>query len=176
MALTFGTKMTNVKKEVSNSNFLRFTVGNQNFAVPLLCVKEVIAAPEITRVPKSLPHFLGVTNLRGQIISVIDFRIKLSIEPNSHSEKTVIICHLDSFSNIGIMVDSVDAVIHPKSDEISPAPHIQSDTSNDYIIGVYRNEAKLVLMINIEKMLGESDLNEIKGQITNITNDAKVAA
>lgn len=69
----------NTDKTESLEKFLGFSLGTEEYAIPLLSVKEVIALPEITPVPFSPPHFLGIINLRGQIISVMDLRKKFAL-------------------------------------------------------------------------------------------------
>lgn len=141
-----------------SQRYLSFSLGEEEYAIPLLVVREVIAPPEITPIPFTPPHFLGIMNLRGQVISVIDFRVKLGIKPGSGQETAVIICQLSSIC-LGIIVDSINQVISPSPGEISDKPEIQSSRSSDYITHVFRKPDALVLLIDISKALGVEDLN-----------------
>lgn len=140
----------------TSSRYLSFSLGEEQFAIPLLDVKEVIAMPEITPVPSTPTYFLGIMNLRGQIISVLDLRQKLGIKNNQQSETTVIICDFQSFS-VGVVVDSVNSVFAAHEEEISTKIDIQGSKASEYISGVYRKEKTLVLILNIAKSLNLED-------------------
>ncbi len=144
------------KSDGTNDRYLCFSLGQEEYAIPLLSVKEVIALPEITPVPQSAPYFLGIMNLRGQVISVIDLRTKLSIKPSDSSETSVIICDLNP-NSIGVVVDSINSVINPAPNSISEKPEIQTQKNNDYIQGVYREKDKLILLLEIAKTLSVGD-------------------
>ncbi len=138
------------------ARYLCFLLGEESYAIPLLSVKEVIAPPEITPVPQTPAYFLGIMNLRGQIISVMDLRSKLGIKPAVSSETSIIICDLIS-SSIGIVVDSIDSVLSPNREALSTKPEIQSQRNTDYIEGVFRHGDQLVLLIDIVKTLSLGD-------------------
>ena len=89
---------SNTKGKTGGERFLCFSLGAEEYAIPLLVVREVIAMPEYTPVPYTPPYFLGIMNLRGQVISVMDLRQKLGLKPRSDAETTVIICDLNGIS------------------------------------------------------------------------------
>jgi purine-binding chemotaxis protein CheW len=138
--------------------FLCFSLGPEEYAVKLMTVKEVIAKPEVTYVPQSPSYFLGIMNLRGQVISVIDLRTKLGVKPNESAENAVIIFDIKD-AIIGVVVDSVNAVLAPDPNEISDKPEIHGSNKHNYIEGVYRWNDQLVLFLNIAKALGVEDIN-----------------
>lgn len=148
---------------ITNNRFLGFSLGEEEFGIPLLNVREVIGLPEITPVPQSPKHFLGIMNLRGQVISIIDLRQKLGITPKKSAETAVVICDLGTTS-LGVVVDSVNQVISPQTEEISDKPEIQNSKANAFITGVYRNEKekKLVLFLDVAKTLDMNDLAAMK--------------
>ena len=139
-----------------DQRYLTFSLGPESYGIPLLSVREVIAVPEITPMPFTPSYFLGLMNLRGQVISVIDLRTKLGIKSLTATENAVIICELQS-GHLGILVDSVDAVLTPAADEISTPPDVTGSLSMDCVFGVYRHETKLILLIDIEKTLSGED-------------------
>lgn len=138
------------------NRFLNFTLGEEEFAIPLLSVKEVIAVPETTPIPHTPPHFLGIMNLRGQVISVIDLRKKFSMTAKSNEETSVIILDLKS-QFLGVVVDSVNSVLPIKNSEILEKPMIESSKSTEYITGVFRKNDHLVLLLDIFKTLSQED-------------------
>ncbi len=145
---------------MTQNRYLSFSLGAEEYAVPLLVVKEVIALPEITPIPFSAPHVLGIMNLRGQVISVVDLRTRLGIKPQSGAETGVIICDLGA-TTLGVVVDSINSVVSPKPDELSDKPEVTSKNS-EYIEQVFRRGKDLVLLINIARALGVQELAPIK--------------
>jgi purine-binding chemotaxis protein CheW len=138
--------------------FLCFSLGEEEFAVPLLKVREVIAMPELTAVPFAPSYFLGVMNLRGQVITVMDLRNRLGIKTAGATDASVVICDLGG-GVVGVTVDSVNSVIHPKLNEIAERPDVSGQVKTmEYVLGVYRKEHKLVLLLDIAKALGVADL------------------
>lgn len=149
------------KQDGRGDRFLSFTLGKEEYAIPLLVVKQVIAIPDITSIPSTPPHYLGIINLRGQVISVIDFRAKLGIKADLGEENAIIICDLSPFC-LGVLVDSINSVVAPKGDEISEKPPIQSNIGTDYITSVFRRGKQLVLLLDISKALDSEDLRSIE--------------
>lgn len=136
--------------------FLGFSLGEEDYGIPLLKVREVIGVPEITPVPQSPKHFLGIMNLRGQVISIIDLRTKLAITPRKAAETAVVICDIGG-AHLGIVVDSVNQVYSPTKEGITEKPEIQNSKANGYVTGVYRFEKKLVLLLDIARTLDMDD-------------------
>lgn len=158
-------KIQNSVEETSENSlaerYLCFTLGQEEFAIPLLSVREVIAIPEITPVPQTPPHFLGIMNLRGQVISVMDMRAKLGIKASGTAETSVVICDI-SPNPVGVVVDSINAVVKPLPSEMSEKPEVQSSRNTEYIEGVFRQKNKLVLILNISKTLNVGDQQAIQ--------------
>jgi purine-binding chemotaxis protein CheW len=142
--------------------FLEFSLGEEDYAIPLLSVREVISVPETTPIPKAPSHFLGIMNLRGQVISVVDMRTKLKIKAReNNSEESVIIVDLDGM-NLGIVVDSINKVLAFSLKEINEVPEIETQVNAEYIYGVYRKEGSLTVLLNVAKVLDIKDVNAIK--------------
>jgi purine-binding chemotaxis protein CheW len=150
-----------LRKENDANRYISFSLGSEEYAIPLLDVREVIAVPETTPVPFTPPHFLGIMNLRGQVISVIDLRIKLGIKPTPSTETAVIICDIGS-THLGVLVDSINSVISPQDDQLSGKPEIESQKSTEYISAIYKKSERLVLIINLRKALSTEDRKAIQ--------------
>ncbi len=148
--------------------FLEFTLGNEDYAIPLLSVREVISVPETTPIPKAPTHFLGIMNLRGQVISVVDLRTKLKIKcKENNSEESVIIVDINGM-NLGIVVDSINKVLAFTDEEVNEVPEIETQVNAEYIQGVYRKENSLTVLLDVAKVL---DLKDRK-----IVGNGKIAA
>ncbi|MDD4974847.1 MAG: chemotaxis protein CheW [Bacteriovorax sp.] len=154
------TKMKRTNAELSR--FIEFSLGKEDYAIPLLMVREVISVPDTTPIPKSPPHFLGIMNLRGQVISVVDLRKKLKVEAKQDKEEAVIIVDIGGM-NIGVVVDSINKVLAFSSDEVSEMPEVENQVNTNYIFGVYRKENSLTVLLDIAKVLDLKDIEAING-------------
>ena len=143
--------------------FLEFSLGTEDYAIPLLSVREVISVPETTPIPKAPPNFLGIMNLRGQVISVVDLRTKLKIKAKEENqEESVIIVDINGM-NLGIVVDSINKVLAFNTNEINEVPEIDTQVNADYIQGVYRKEDTLTVLLDVAKVLDLSDMKALSG-------------
>lgn len=152
------------KKAVDEKRYLVFTLVNEQYAVPLLQVKEVLGLTDTTPVPYTPSHFRGIMNLRGQVISIIDLRLKFKMGKSDFGPETAIIILDMAPLYLGVIVDSVDSVLGLTEEEISPSPDVETNVKTDYIEGVARKDKKLILLLNIEKTLNVEDLKALKVQ------------
>lgn len=153
-----------VKSKTESQRFLTFALGQESYAVPLAKVREVIALGEITKVPNTPPHFKGIMNLRGQVISVVDLRVKFKMKDISTTpESAIIILDLNPLC-LGIIIDSVEAVLPVNEENMSPPPDIETGINTDYIKGIARVDKRLLLILDIEKTLSVEDLVAMKNQ------------
>lgn len=142
------------------SRFIEFSLGAEDYAIPLLMVREVISVPDTTPIPKSPPHFLGIMNLRGQVISVVDLRKKLKVEARQDKEEAVIIVDIGGM-NIGVVVDSINKVLAFSSEDVSIMPEVEHQVNTHFIFGVYKKENSLTVLLDIAKVLDLKDLEAI---------------
>lgn len=149
---------------INTNRYLCLNLGLEEFAVPLLAVKEVIGLPETTPIPQAPSHFSGIMNLRGKIISVMDLRVKLGIKPTASDETTVIILDLGDY-NLGVVVDKVNSVQVLTDDMVADKPHIDGGKSHDYITGVFRKDEHLILLLDISKALSVEDRSTVQKQM-----------
>ncbi len=146
--------------------YLEFNLGEEKFAIPLLTVKEVIAVPETTNVPFTPEYYLGIMNLRGQVLSVIDLRKRMKIsEQESTTETAVIIVDLE-YTQLGVVVDSINRVIAIDNEDFSPPPEIESNPSTEFVTGCYKSDKNLVLFLDVDKILDHKDKELIQNPTT----------
>ena len=149
---------------IDNSRYLCFNLGKEEFAIPLLSIKEVIGLPDVTPIPQAPAYFMGIMNLRGQVISVMDLRLKMNIKPTQSDETSVIILDLGD-SQLGVAVDQVNSVQLLNAEDVSEKPVVDSTKNHDYILGVLRKEDKLVLLLDVARALSVEDKSTLKKQI-----------
>ena len=140
--------------------FIEFSLGKEDYAIPLLMVREVISVPDTTPIPKSPTHFLGIMNLRGQVISVVDLRKKLKVDAKQDKEEAVIIVDIGGM-NIGVVVDSINKVLAFSQEEVSVMPEVENQINTQYIFGVYKKEHSLTVLLDIAKVLDLKDMEAI---------------
>jgi len=129
-----------------------FVIGDEEYAVPILAIQEIIKPFSWTRVPQVPKYVLGVFNLRGAVIPLIDLRAKFGIPTKKHSEETrfIVMRHGDDVA--GFVIDRLTMAIRIKKQNIGPAP----DTVNgdDTIIdGVGKQEDKIITILKVNKLL-----------------------
>jgi purine-binding chemotaxis protein CheW len=161
MAIQDKVKSHNLSED---NRYLVFSLGAEQFAIPLLKVKEVIAALETRPVPHSPPHFKGLMDLRGLVISVIDLRVKMKIAKKESGAETSIIILDHATEPVGVIVDSVDHVANLEPNEISAPPTVHGGTYSDFITGVSSKDKKMILILDIMASLGAEELKLIKKQ------------
>lgn len=154
-----GEEASSLPTELRNdrSRYIVFTLGTERFALPLLSVREVIAPPEITPIPFSPHYFLGIMNRRGQVISVLDLRLKLQLKTEKNPENAIVIVDLGSLL-LGMWVDSVDFVLTPTPEQTHQPPSGQGVSSGRLKIErVFRHEEGLILAVEPLGILSKED-------------------
>lgn len=152
------------KEKGREDRHLIFCLGAEEYSVPLLKVKEVIEIPDITPMPHTPPYYLGIMNLRGQVISIIDLNMKLKgVRQELGKKNAVIILDFDSFC-LGIAVNTVNRVLAISHEEIRARPMIESTENIEYIEGVVHRDKKMILILNVHKALNIQDLKLIENQ------------
>jgi purine-binding chemotaxis protein CheW len=136
----------------SQQRYLCFNLGAEQFSIPLLTAKEVIGMPAVTPFPQAPDSFLGITNLRGKIISILDLRLKLSLPQKKTRETAVIVLDLEDYF-LGVVVDQVNSVQQLSNEDIEESPGGVKVKNSEFVSGVFRKEDQLVLLLDIEKCL-----------------------
>lgn len=153
---TNGETKAGANNNTNSNRYICFNLGNQEYGVPLLSIKEVLGLPEVTPIPQCPNYFLGIMNLRGKVISVMDLRTKIGLKTQNNSETSVMILDLGE-QLLGVVVDKVNAVITINGKDITEAPKMEETKATDYIENVYRHNEQLILLISIAKALSIED-------------------
>ena len=145
------TASTNASTELQ---LVTFEVGNEEFAIDILTVREINRLMELTRVPQSPPDVEGVINLRGRIIPVIDLRRRFGLGEAKRDDKTCIVVVEVNKRVLGFLVDCVHEVLRISSDIVDQAPPMACGLRSDYVAGVAKLSDRLIILLDIEKLLG----------------------
>jgi purine-binding chemotaxis protein CheW len=151
-----------MQNETLAGQYLTFMLKNQIYGVPISLVKEINRVTDITSVPQAPDYVAGVINLRGKIVPTIDLRRKFGMEPTEHTRSTCIIVLESQQGPVGVIVDSVSAVIDLTDSQIEPPPILGKDESSNYLIGMGKLENQVVILINILKSLKDGVFEHTK--------------
>jgi purine-binding chemotaxis protein CheW len=140
-----------------------FTLDKEEYCVPVMQVREIVPHTQPTRIPHT-PHFIeGVINLRGTITSVLDLRKRFGLGDASHNEDTRIIVVDLAEESLGFLVDSVSEVLRLPSTTFEPPPPQVVSVDTTFIQGVGKVGERLLILLDLEKVLSHSELAELKG-------------
>ena len=139
-----------------------FTLGDEEFGVDILKVQEINRVIEITKIPKS-PEFVdGVVNLRGKVIPVISLRKRFGLPEKEDDKSTRIVVVEIGGKIVGFMVDSVSEVLRIPASTIEPPPPLVAGIDAEYIEGVGKLEDRLLILLDLDKILSSSEFNQLK--------------
>lgn len=133
--------------------FLTFTLGAENYGVDILKVQEIRGYDTVTRIPDAPTYMLGVINLRGTVVPVVDLRMKFNLGSVEYNALTVMIVLNVGHRVVGVVVDGVSDVVALTADQINPAPELGSSVDTRYLIGIGTVEEQLLLLVDIEKLM-----------------------
>jgi purine-binding chemotaxis protein CheW len=134
-------------------HLISFGLDREEYGIKVGQVREVIRVTEITRVPQSPPHVRGVTNLRGRILPVVEIRTRLGLEPGVVTQRSRIIVVEVHDRVLGILVDAVLQVAKVPLDTVTPPPDEVVSPQTDYINGVAHWSGRLIILLELEKVL-----------------------
>jgi len=145
--------------------FLTFLVNQENFAISILDVKEIIEISSVTRVPMTPAYIHGVINLRGNVVPVIDLSARLGHDRTEISKRSCIILVeielADSSQLIGMLVDEVKEILEIPSENIQAAPDFGTDIRTDFIQAMGRVDDDFIILLAINRVLSIEELSQL---------------
>ncbi|MCO5381876.1 MAG: chemotaxis protein CheW [Methanosarcina barkeri] len=154
----------NSKFSQENLHLVAFELSGEEFGVDIMQVSEVIPVPRITRIPQAPECIKGLINLRGKILVVIDLnkRLGFSSKETDNLSRIIIVEIRDIV--IGMLVNSVKEVIRLPLSSIEPTPEmIKSKINAEYLNGVGKTGNRLLILLNLARVLGEEEIEEFNG-------------
>ena len=139
--------------EGGTRQLVAFTLGEEEYGIPITLVQEIIRFAPPRPIPGSSVHVEGVINLRGRIIPVIDLKDRFDIQSDAEDTKIVIV-ELDE-TTVGVIVDEVKEVITINTSDTEPAPTGVASASSEYIDSVAKLEGRLLVILNLSQLFGE---------------------
>ncbi len=154
-------------EELQTTQYLTFTLADEVFAVDVARVREILEMPSITKVPQVPDFMLGVINLRGCVVPVIDLRQKFGMQETAQTVNTCIIVVEVAMDGenivLGSLADSVQEVIEMEPSQIEAAPHIGTNLKTNFIKGMGKHDGRFVMILDIDKVFSSDELSAVQG-------------
>lgn len=154
----------NQAAQVSNDSVMQcvtFRLEDEMYGINVMQVQEVLRVTEIAPVPGAPDYVLGIINLRGNVVTVVDTRERLGLGSKEVDESTrIVIIEADKLV-VGILVDAVAEVVDLRTSEIESAPSVGNDESSKYIQGVASRDGDLLILVDLNKLLNDEEWAEL---------------
>ncbi len=139
------------------NRYLLFEVGKELYGTPLLDVREVVEFQEPKFMPNMVSHFVGVINIRGSIVGVIDLRKRFGEKADSNTKTAMLVSDTPQ-GTIAAIVDRVDSVISIEQSMIDEKPPVITSVKQEYLTGVAKAKDRLVTIVELQRILGDENL------------------
>lgn len=143
--------------------WVTFRLEDETYGINVMQVQEVLRYSEIAPVPGAPSYVLGIINLRGNVVTVIDTRSRFGLPSADITDNTRIVVIEAENQVVGILVDAVAEVVYLKQSEIETTPNVGNDESAKFIQGVCHKNDELLILVDLEKMLNDDEWSEIQG-------------
>lgn len=144
------------------NEFLTFRLGKEEYGVEILKVQEIRGYDVVTHIANAPEFIKGVINLRGIIVPIVDMRIKFRLDKADYDQFTVVIILNVLGRVVGIVVDAVSDVISLSAEQMRPAPEFGVTINAEYIMGLGTVEERMLILIDIEKLMTSSDMGLVE--------------
>ncbi len=153
----------NKKQAEDTQRWVSFRMGRELYAVNVMCVREVLTLMEFAKVAGAPPFVLGIVNLRGNVVTVIDTHKRFNLPPEPVSDETRVVIIESDKTTIGMLVDEVRDVVDVPQNLIQPPPQLQGEAANQYIGGLVHLNDKIYILVDVEKLLQDARVEEEEG-------------
>jgi len=155
--------MGNVRQEQEiGGKFLTFFLEDEEYGIEILKVQEIIGMMSVTPVPRTPSFVRGVINLRGNVMPIIDLRLKFGMPAIAQTEETCIIVVRAQGVEMGIIVDKVSEVLDIATEEIDPVPSFGATVDTAYILGIGKAAGNVKLLLHIDKVLSTDEVVDLR--------------
>jgi purine-binding chemotaxis protein CheW len=138
-----------------------FQLEKETYGINVMQVQEILRYSEIAAVPGAPDYVLGIINLRGNVVTVIDTRSRFGLMPADITDNSRIVIIEAEKQVIGILVDSVAEVVYLKKSEMEVAPHVGTEESSQFIQGVTNRDDGLLILVDLNKLLSDDEWDEL---------------
>lgn len=150
-----------IDEDSQKNRYLTFRLGSESYGIEIRHVTEIIVMQEITRVPDLPESMIGVINLRGHVITVMDMRKRFRLDARPYDDRTCIIVVDIQGLSIGLVVDTVSEVLYLPEEQVDPPPRTHSGVRIGYILGMGKVDTQVKVLLDIEKILHEDEVKRL---------------
>jgi purine-binding chemotaxis protein CheW len=147
---------------------LTFNLAGEEYGVDILAVREIRGWSRVTRIPQTPEHLLGVLNLRGAIVPIMDLRLRFGLERESYGDNTVVIIVALGERLFGIVVDAVSDVIDIDPASVKPVPDMGAVVDTRYLKGLATHVERMVMLLDVEKLMRPEDVETLDAALPTI--------
>ncbi len=162
-----------------NNKYLTFLLGEEDYGISIVEVKEIIGIMQITHIPKMAEYVKGVINLRGKIIPVVDLRIKFGLEEREYDDRTCIIVgevlSEEGVRLIGFIVDEVSEVLDILPQNMEKISEYASEQSQEFLKGLGKVNDKVVMLLDCGSIFGDDDKAKMEAESQLIEQELELA-
>ncbi len=154
---------------------LTFSLAGEEYGVDILSVREIRGWSRVTRIPQTPAYLLGVLNLRGAIVPVMDLRLRFGMEREAYDDSTVVIIVAVAERLFGIVVDAVSDVADIDPAAIKPVPDMGAIVDTRYLKGLATHVERMVMLLDVEKLMRPEDVETLDAALSRV-QEVEVAA
>ncbi|WP_028117893.1 chemotaxis protein CheW [Ferrimonas senticii] len=155
------TVVSNTDKQGEVLQWVTFKLEQEIYGINVMQVREVLRYSDIAPVPGAPRYVLGIINLRGNVVTVIDTRARFGLAPGEITDSSRIVIIEADEQVVGMLVDAVAEVVYLNSAEIDAAPRVSNDDNARFIHGVCHRDEQLLILVDLEKLLSNDEWTEI---------------
>lgn len=141
--------------------WVTFRLDNETYGINVMQVQEVLRYTEIAPVPGAPPYVLGIINLRGNVVTVIDTRLRFGLSQTQTNDQTRIVIIETENQVVGILVDAVAEVVYLRQSEIETTPNVGNEETAKFIQGVCHKNEELLILVDLEKMMSDEEWSDL---------------
>ena len=168
--------MNNHKQEAAATvQQLTFSLAGEEYGVDILAVREIRGWSRVTRIPQASAYMLGVLNLRGAIVPVLDLRLRFGLEREGYGDNTVMIVVAVAERLFGIVVDAVSDVVDIDLAAVKPVPDMRAIVDTRYLKGLATHVERMVMLLDVEKLMRPEDVETLDAALPDV-REVEVAA
>ncbi|MBV9745620.1 MAG: purine-binding chemotaxis protein CheW [Acidobacteriia bacterium] len=160
---------TACQSDARSGKYLTFQLGQEEFGIRVIKVREIMGIQEITAVPQTPSHVKGVINLRGKVVPVIDLRLKFGLPAADYTQRTcIVVTQVKGESGLilmGVIVDGVSEVLNLAPSDIEDTPDFGEEVVGNYLLGLAKVKGKVKILLDIDRVLSAQDLHHLKTMI-----------
>lgn len=154
-----------------NLQLVVFSIGKEQYGVGINAVHEIVKVPDITEVPDAPAFLKGVINLRGKIVPVVDLRKRMNLDGKEKTKSTRVLITENDGRLVGLLVDAVSEVLKVNPDAVEAPPEMISAIGIEYITGVAKVEDRLIILLELKKVLSVEYVKAVGSSIEKVTEE-----